>query len=101
VYAAGQTYGSNSCDDSNTDNALQLKQLNTTATAAAAGVDAGNSSSSSSGWLIECTGISPGSWSSAASALACCLFEQKWVDLTCAELTDQVHLVNHNYTALF
>jgi hypothetical protein len=91
VYAFGQTYGNNSCDNNNNNNSGS--------TAAAAAIEASNSSSSSSGWLIECTGISPASWSSAASALACCLFEQKWVDLTCAELTDQVcrHLAVHSY----
>jgi lysozyme family protein len=97
VYAFAQTFGNNSNDINNINNTSSdsALQLNTTANTTAA-ADAG---SSGSGWLQECTGISPASWSSAASALACCLFEQKWVDLTCAELTDQVHV--HTTTEVF
>lgn len=54
----------------------------------------GNGSASSldltGDWVKGAVGISPDDWTAAQHALASCLFEQKWLDLTCGELTDQV-----------
>lgn len=41
-------------------------------------------------WVRGAVGIGPEDWAAAQRALGSCLFEQKWLDLTCGELTDQV-----------
>lgn len=41
-------------------------------------------------WVKGAVGIGPEEWADAQRALGSCLFEQKWLDLTCGELTDQV-----------
>ncbi|CAM9861181.1 unnamed protein product [Scytosiphon promiscuus] len=41
-------------------------------------------------WVKHAVGIGPDDWAAAQHTLAGCLFEQKWLDLTCGELTDQV-----------
>lgn len=41
-------------------------------------------------WVKGAVGIGPEDWAAAQRALGSCLFEQKWLDLTCGELTDQV-----------
>lgn len=41
-------------------------------------------------WVRGAVGIGPEDWAGAQRALGGCLFEQKWLDLTCGELTDQV-----------
>ncbi|CAM9137473.1 unnamed protein product, partial [Hapterophycus canaliculatus] len=41
-------------------------------------------------WVKGAVGIGPDDWVAAQHILASCLFEQKWLDLTCGELTDQV-----------
>lgn len=41
-------------------------------------------------WVRSAVGMSPDDWAAAQRTLGSCLFEQKWLDLTCGELTDQV-----------
>lgn len=41
-------------------------------------------------WVKGAVGIGPEDWAAAQHTLGSCLFEQKWLDLTCGELTDQV-----------
>lgn len=41
-------------------------------------------------WVRSAVGIGPDDWAAAQRTLGSCLFEQKWLDLTCGELTDQV-----------
>ncbi len=41
-------------------------------------------------WVRAAVGIGPEDWAVAQRTLASCLFEQKWLDLTCGELTEQV-----------
>ncbi|CBJ49037.1 conserved unknown protein [Ectocarpus siliculosus] len=41
-------------------------------------------------WVKRAVGIGPDDWAAAKRILGSCLFEQKWLDLTCGELADQV-----------
>ena len=41
-------------------------------------------------WVRDAVGIGPDDWAAAQRTLGSCLFEQKWLDLTCGELTEQV-----------
>eukprot|EP00903_Cladosiphon_okamuranus_P018777 g17274.t1 len=41
-------------------------------------------------WVKGAVGVGPEDWAAAQRTLGSCLFEQKWLDLTCGELTDQV-----------
>lgn len=41
-------------------------------------------------WVRNAVGLSPKDWASIQSVLGSCLFEQKWLDLTCGELGEQV-----------
>lgn len=41
-------------------------------------------------WVRNAVGLSPNDWASIQNVLGCCLFEQKWLDLTCGELGEQV-----------
>lgn len=43
-------------------------------------------------WLREAIGLGPDDWGAAQRELGGCLFEQKWLDLTCGELCDQASL---------
>lgn len=42
------------------------------------------------GWVRNAVGLGPEDWAAAQHTLGGCLFEQKWLDLTCGELCDQV-----------
>ncbi|CAM9126445.1 unnamed protein product [Ectocarpus sp. 12 AP-2014] len=41
-------------------------------------------------WVKHAVGIGPDDWAAAKRTLGSCLFEQKWLDLTCGELANQV-----------
>lgn len=41
-------------------------------------------------WVRNAVGLSPEDWASIQNVLGGCLFEQKWLDLTCGELCEQV-----------
>lgn len=41
-------------------------------------------------WVRCAVGLSPDDWAAAQHTLGDCLFEQKWLDLTCGELCEQV-----------
>lgn len=40
-------------------------------------------------WVRSAVGLGPEDWTGAQRSLGECIFEQKWLDLTCGELCDQ------------
>lgn len=44
-------------------------------------------------WVRSAIGMGPDGWATAQRTLGGCLFEQKWLDLTCGELCEQVSVM--------